>query len=223
MHKLRVCIGVFALVVIVVHWWRNERPRSSIALPSTVTSIADPFPSGSGSSPAMDGGGAPTLSAEATGRAVPDAPAGARTPGLGSASAVRSADGPPSGLTLEGAAARPPAPAPAGGAAPSAPRDGRRPAEARPGAIAGTARDISGALLPGVEVQVRGPALGGGSRTTRTGSGGAYRVPDLPEGTYTVTFVRPRYEPSTRTVRVRSAQVAEGVTGILTPRRDPVK
>jgi hypothetical protein len=69
-------------------------------------------------------------------------------------------------------------------------------------------------------VQVRGPALGGGTRTTRTSASGAFRVPDLPEGTYTVTFVRAQYAPSTRSgVRVRSAQVAEGINGILTPRR----
>ena len=54
--------------------------------------------------------------------------------------------------------------------------------------IAGTVRDASAAVLPGVAVEVAGPTLIEKSRTVLTDSSGLYRIPDVPPGTYVVTF-----------------------------------
>jgi hypothetical protein len=54
------------------------------------------------------------------------------------------------------------------------------------GQIAGTIRDSSGAILPGVSVTITNPETGF-TRTEVTGPAGAYRVTNLPIGTYTVT------------------------------------
>lgn len=55
------------------------------------------------------------------------------------------------------------------------------------GEIFGRAQDTSGAVLPGVTVTVAGPALIQ-PRVSVTSETGTYRVPELPIGTYTVTF-----------------------------------
>jgi hypothetical protein len=55
------------------------------------------------------------------------------------------------------------------------------------GEIFGRAADTSGAVLPGVTVTVSGPALIQ-PRVSVTSETGTYRVPELPVGTYTVTF-----------------------------------
>jgi hypothetical protein len=61
-------------------------------------------------------------------------------------------------------------------------------AQEQTGVLQGRAVDSSGAALPGVTVTVAGPTILGGSRTTTTSELGAYRVPLIPIGLYTVTF-----------------------------------
>ena len=59
---------------------------------------------------------------------------------------------------------------------------------AQEGQIAGTVRDTSGALMPGVTVEVSSPALIEKVRTADTDASGAYRITNLPVGTYKVVF-----------------------------------
>ena len=59
---------------------------------------------------------------------------------------------------------------------------------AQEGQIAGTVRDGSGAVIPGVSVEVSSPALIEKVRTTESDSSGAYRITNLPVGTYKVVF-----------------------------------
>jgi hypothetical protein len=54
--------------------------------------------------------------------------------------------------------------------------------------LAGTVRDTSGAVLPGVTIEASSPALITKVRTGVTDDTGQYRIPDLPPGTYNVTF-----------------------------------
>ena len=54
--------------------------------------------------------------------------------------------------------------------------------------LAGAVRDTSGAALPGVTVEASSPALITKVRTSVTDGAGQYRIPDLPPGTYTITF-----------------------------------
>ena len=61
------------------------------------------------------------------------------------------------------------------------------------GEITGMVRDVSGALLAGVSVEVASPDLVEKFRATTTGSDGRYRFLDLPNGTYSVTFVLPGF------------------------------
>jgi hypothetical protein len=56
------------------------------------------------------------------------------------------------------------------------------------GTITGRALDSSGGVLPGVEVSVSSPAMIGGARTTFTDEQGLYRVTQLPNGVYRVSF-----------------------------------
>jgi hypothetical protein len=60
-------------------------------------------------------------------------------------------------------------------------------AQQQTGEIFGRAADTSGAVLPGATVTVAGPALIQ-PRVAVTSETGTYRVPELPIGTYTVTF-----------------------------------
>ena len=60
-------------------------------------------------------------------------------------------------------------------------------AQQQTGEIYGRAADTSGAVLPGATVTVAGPALIQ-PRVAVTSETGTYRVPELPIGTYTVTF-----------------------------------
>ncbi len=60
-------------------------------------------------------------------------------------------------------------------------------AQQQTGEIYGRATDNSGAVLPGATVTVAGPALIQ-PRVAVTSETGTYRVPELPIGTYTVTF-----------------------------------
>ena len=59
--------------------------------------------------------------------------------------------------------------------------------------FAGTVRDTSGAVLPGVTVEASSPALITKVRTGVTDDAGQYRIPDLPPGTYKVTFTLPGF------------------------------
>jgi len=56
------------------------------------------------------------------------------------------------------------------------------------GQIAGTVRDPAGAVMPGVRVEVASPVLVEKVRSTTTDVSGQYRITNLPQGTYTVTF-----------------------------------
>src|SRR5688572_6298993 len=54
--------------------------------------------------------------------------------------------------------------------------------------LAGAVRDTSGGALPGVTVEASSPALITKVRTSVTDAAGQYRIPDLPPGTYKITF-----------------------------------
>ena len=60
-------------------------------------------------------------------------------------------------------------------------------AQQQSGEIFGRLADTSGAVLPGATVTVAGPALIQ-PRVAVTSETGTYRVPELPIGTYSVTF-----------------------------------
>ena len=70
---------------------------------------------------------------------------------------------------------------------------GAGPSVATAQSLAGTVRDTSGAVLPGVTVEASSPALITKVRTGVTDEGGQYRIPDLPPGTYKVTFSLPGF------------------------------
>ena len=59
--------------------------------------------------------------------------------------------------------------------------------------FAGIVRDTSGAVLPGVTVEVSSPALISKVRSSVTDGSGQYRIPDLPPGTYKVSFTLPGF------------------------------
>jgi len=62
------------------------------------------------------------------------------------------------------------------------------PALASAQSLAGAVRDSSGGVLPGVTVEASSPALITKVRTSVTDDTGQYRIPDLPPGTYKITF-----------------------------------
>jgi hypothetical protein len=61
------------------------------------------------------------------------------------------------------------------------------------GSIVGTARDNTGAVLPGVTVTATSPAMIQ-PMVIVTGAQGAYRLPNLPPGMYTVTYELPGFQ-----------------------------
>src|SRR5262249_791142 len=61
------------------------------------------------------------------------------------------------------------------------------------GTILGTVTDSSGAVVAGVTVKVRNVNTGL-ERTTQTTPDGSYSVPELPIGTYSVTFTQSGFE-----------------------------
>jgi hypothetical protein len=65
---------------------------------------------------------------------------------------------------------------------------GAGPSLATAQSLAGAVRDTSGAVLPGVTIEASSPALITKVRTGVTDDTGQYRIPDLPPGTYKVTF-----------------------------------
>jgi outer membrane receptor protein involved in Fe transport len=66
------------------------------------------------------------------------------------------------------------------------------------GSIAGVEHDASSSVLPGVTVTVTGPSLQRENVTAVTGPDGAYRIPLVPPGVYTVTFDLSGFSPATR-------------------------
>ena len=54
--------------------------------------------------------------------------------------------------------------------------------------LAGAVRDTSGGVLPGVTIEASSPALITKVRSGVTDETGQYRIPDLPPGTYKISF-----------------------------------
>ncbi len=71
-------------------------------------------------------------------------------------------------------------------------------AQQQTGEIFGKATDGSGAVLPGATVTASGPALLQ-PRVATTSETGSYRLPELPIGTYMVTFELPGFKTIQRT------------------------
>src|SRR5713226_3589768 len=67
-------------------------------------------------------------------------------------------------------------------------------AQTSSGVVEGTVTDVSGALLPGVTVTARSDATGF-IRSVTTGAQGAYRVNELPSGSYSVRFELDGFKP----------------------------
>src|SRR5215471_10052725 len=78
------------------------------------------------------------------------------------------------------------------------------------GSINGRVEDSSAAVLPGVTVSVTSPSLMG-VQTAVTDSGGNYRFPALPPGTYTVTFELAGFN----TLKRENIQIAMGFTAAV--------
>jgi hypothetical protein len=77
--------------------------------------------------------------------------------------------------------------------------------------LSGIVRDSSGAILPGVTVEASSPVLIERARSAVTDSTGLYRIPELPPGTYKVTFTLPGFA----TVSRESVELTgSGVTSI---------
>src|SRR6185436_14240305 len=64
--------------------------------------------------------------------------------------------------------------------------------------LSGLVKDSSGGVLPGVTVEASSPVLIEKIRTGVTDSTGLYRIPDLPPGTYKLTFTLPGFSTVSR-------------------------
>jgi hypothetical protein len=73
------------------------------------------------------------------------------------------------------------------------------------GAITGKVADSGGGVLPGVTVEARANVLPV-PRVTTTGANGEYRLPALPPGAYTITFVLSGMQNVTRQAEVQLSQ-----------------
>jgi len=71
--------------------------------------------------------------------------------------------------------------------------------------IFGKTTDAQGNALAGVTVEAAGPALAEKAAAV-TDSGGVFRLPPLPPGTYQITLSLPAYQEQTRTVVLRESQ-----------------
>src|SRR5438034_3192111 len=78
------------------------------------------------------------------------------------------------------------------------------------GSINGKVTDSSGGVLPGVTVTASSPSLMG-VQTSVTDTGGNYRFPALPPGTYTVTFELPGFN----TLKRENIVIAMGFTAAV--------
>jgi hypothetical protein len=67
-------------------------------------------------------------------------------------------------------------------------------AQQQTGTLLGRVTDSSGAALPGVTVTLAGPTILGGSATVVTNDVGAYRIPNVPAGTYNLRFELPGFQ-----------------------------
>src|SRR3989442_1531305 len=65
--------------------------------------------------------------------------------------------------------------------------------EAQQSTLSGVVKDSSSAVLPGVTIEASSPVLIEKTRTAVTDGTGQYRLPELPPGTYTVTFTLPGF------------------------------
>lgn len=74
------------------------------------------------------------------------------------------------------------------------------------GSLQGVVTDASGAALPGVTVTVTSDALVAGNKIAVTESGGVYRFPSLPPGTYAITTDLAGFRPLRKDVRVSLGQ-----------------
>ena len=73
------------------------------------------------------------------------------------------------------------------------------------GSISGKVTDTGGGVLPGVTVEARSPVLPG-PRVTTTASDGAFQLPALPPGEYTVTFTLSGMQTATQKVLVQLSE-----------------
>ena len=80
--------------------------------------------------------------------------------------------------------------------------------------LAGVVRDSSGAVLPGVTVEAASSVLIEKVRTSITDGTGQYRIPELPAGTYAVTFTLPGFST------IQRQEVAVGGVGVITINAD---
>jgi hypothetical protein len=91
------------------------------------------------------------------------------------------------------------------------------------GSFQGKVTDSSGAVLPGVTVEAKSPVLPS-SRTTVTDSAGAYQLPALPPGNYTITFTLSGFQTVTRQGQAQLSEITtldakmavQGVTEAVT-------
>jgi hypothetical protein len=86
------------------------------------------------------------------------------------------------------------------------------------GSISGKVTDTSGGVLPGVTVEARSPVLPG-PRVATTAADGAFQLPALPPGEYTVTFTLSGMQTVTKQVRVQLSEITNrdasmGVGGV---------
>ena len=80
------------------------------------------------------------------------------------------------------------------------------------GSINGKVVDSSGGVLPGVTVSATSPSAMG-VQSSVSDTGGNYRFPALPPGTYTVTFELPGFN----TLKRENIQIAMGFTAAVNP------
>src|SRR5437660_11232033 len=78
------------------------------------------------------------------------------------------------------------------------------------GSINGKVADSSGGVLPGVPVSATSPSSMG-VQTSVTDTGGNYRFPSLPPGTYTVTFELPGFN----TLKRENIQISMGFSATV--------
>lgn len=83
------------------------------------------------------------------------------------------------------------------------------------GAISGTVTDVNGALVPNTQVTVKSTDTGI-TRVVKTNSNGEFRVPDLPPGNYTATYVADGFQTTQLTaIVVTVGQVAAASPKLL--------
>jgi hypothetical protein len=87
---------------------------------------------------------------------------------------------------------------------------------AQEGQITGTVRDAQMAVMPGVTVEASSPALIEKVRSTTTDAVGAYRITNLPVGTYKVTFSLTGFNKQERDDIVLTSGFTAAVNGTMT-------